>query len=207
MTETKTVDPAVVAGRLELIVQDAPCDSCNATWAACDEEFQRDPSAPFGCCSACRHVADPGAHSALVQEIESGTARTADEIRAERQAEKDERAALRAAHTTPDGKVLTLRAKLEQGTWWRTKQGEWLRVAEMRERHRRNTAAMLLRGAAAYAELVAWSELGLLAGPFGDAPKDVVDMMFREQEIRDQDPEAWMRGTVLYRALLDGIHE
>jgi hypothetical protein len=214
MMTTVTIDPAVVSARRELIKQDAPCEGCGATLASCEANRGKDPTAPvwFGCCARgaaldvpCRHVPDPGDLAALLREIEAGEVRTAEEVTAERRTRETERATLRAAHITPDGRMLTLAAKFRQGEWWRTKDGQWLRITEMEERHRRNTAAMLLRMAGRYAEVVAWSEFGDLSGPFGDAPDDVVDDVLREQSARGRDPQAWITGTPLYRALTDGL--
>lgn len=204
----------VIKARRKDIREQAPCESCGSTLAACKAGRGKDPTAPpwFGCCARgvmadipCRHRTDPDALAALLDEIESGAVRTVEEIAAERAARVAERASLRAAHTTPDGRLLTLADKFGQGDWWRAKDGQWLRITEMDERHRRNTAAMLLRRAAVYAGQVAWSEFGTLTGPLGGAPEDVVDEVLRDQERRDADPEGWVRGTPLYRALVAGI--
>lgn len=210
---TINIDPDVIRGRRELLRQDAPCVGCGATLAFCEAQQGKDPKAPewFGCCvigtgmSPCEHRIDPSAQDRLMAEIEKDGVRSADEIRGERAARREKLAEQRKANTTPDGQVLDLAAKFAQGAWWRTKEGEWLRITEMSERHRRHSAAMLLRKAAGYAEMMAWGDLAMMTGIFGEAPEEVVDDVFREMDARDRDPEAWVRGTPLYRALLDGI--
>jgi hypothetical protein len=208
---TININPDVIRGRRELIQQDAPCVGCGTRLADCLDQQDKNSTAPDGCCAmstgmtGCSHQADFAAQAQLLNEIEKGEVRTATAVSSEREAKREERAAQLVAATTPDGRVLDLAAKFQQGVWWRTKEGEWLRIAEMGERHRRHTAAMLLRKAAGYVGMMAWSDLAGLTGPFGDAPEEVVDATFHEQAIREQDPEAWVRGTPLYRALLDGI--
>lgn len=199
--KTETVDPAVIAERRKLIKQDAPCVGCGTSRAECDEERKNndDPTAPewFGCCAMgtgmapCRHIEDPADLRRLLDEIAAGRVRPAGEILAERAERERKREERRKARGPITGSIY------EQGEWWRQKTGEWIRVADMAPSHRANTAAMLLRKATAIAIRRGFAELAVYA----DAPDDVVDSWLHEDGQRLDDPEAWMRGTALYRAL------
>jgi hypothetical protein len=89
----------------------------------------------------------------------------------------------------------------DQTEKWKTKDDGWVRIADMGNRHRLNSAALLLRKAGWYADITAAAELRL----FGDAPDDVADSWLQEISDRDADPVRWMRGTALYRALVAGL--
>lgn len=89
-------------------------------------------------------------------------------------------------------------ARLGQSEWWRTRDGRWLRIAEMELRHRRNAAAMLLRNAAAYEFTVSMS----LAA---DMSEHVEEAFMEAAARRMENPHRWMRGTRLYRALIAGL--
>lgn len=95
-----------------------------------------------------------------------------------------------------------LRERLDQGEWWRTKQGQWLRIADMQPGHRRNTAAMLLRNATAYELTYSLAELTFMGHAM---PEDAEDAIMEAQARRMENPHRWMRETKLYRALLDGL--
>lgn len=95
----------------------------------------------------------------------------------------------------------TLRRLFAQGEWWKDRAGEWHRIAEMEPRYRANVARLIVRHAAGYEQAVAFGELAL----FHDAPEDVVDWWMNEVDDRARDPQAWITGTALYRALTAGL--
>lgn len=95
-----------------------------------------------------------------------------------------------------------LRERLNQGEWWRTKQGQWLRIADMQPSHRRNTAAMLLRNATAYEFRYDMDELMFLGGNVSEHAEDAI---MEAQARRMENPHRWIRETKLYQALLDGL--
>lgn len=80
---------------------------------------------------------------------------------------------------------------------------ERVSIADMDPAWRFNSAAMLLRNAAAYAERYSWGELAM----FGDAPDDVQHAMECGDDERRRNPQRWMRGTQLFRALVRGLPE
>ncbi len=85
----------------------------------------------------------------------------------------------------------------DQGEWWKSQAG-WIRIADMTADHRRHAAAFMKRTAAGREDRLAWAEHAILT----DAPDEVVDSFMTEQDRRADDPEAWIVGTALYRALL-----
>jgi hypothetical protein len=107
---------------------------------------------------------------------------------------------------TADGKPLSVTARFDQGTWWRTKDDRWLRIADMDETHRYNTAAMLMRhaGRHAFAYSLGW-DITVAEHDGGDMAHESLERI--ADEIRDQirDPQEWLRGTALYRALTAGF--
>jgi hypothetical protein len=108
---------------------------------------------------------------------------------------------------SPDGKPFTVTARFDQGEWWRTKDGRWLRIADMDETHRYNTAAMLTRRAAHHAFAYSWAFVGVVGGHDGgdmahDALEQISDELNRQAV---DDPEGWLCGTTLYRALTAGL--
>ncbi len=102
---------------------------------------------------------------------------------------------------TAEGAPRTWGALLDQGKWWRTSGGGWVRIVDMEPRHRLNTARWLLRRASTLADGIGFEELRL----FRDAPDDVADGFLAEDEARMADPQRWLTGTVLYRALVEGL--
>lgn len=91
--------------------------------------------------------------------------------------------------------------RLRQGEWWRTKEGEWVRIADMAPSHRINTARMLLRKSAGYAEAMRWAEFGIMHG----APDEVVDSWLNSDDRRTANTTAWIASTALYKALVAGL--
>lgn len=190
----------VIKARRELIRMDAPCVGCGGTLADCLASRGKDPTAPdwFGCCARgtamapCSHRADPRAVERLLDAIQAGYVQPVEEILAERTEEAERRKQARGPLTGP---------MWEQAEWWRMKDGTWIRLADMAPSHRGNTARLLLRTAGAWARRAAHADMIL----GGDAPDDVVDSFLREAEEREGDPQAWMAGTVLFRALTDGL--
>jgi hypothetical protein len=92
----------------------------------------------------------------------------------------------------------TYRAMFDQGVWWKTKDSGWVRITDMTPEHRANTARFLERRASAYEDAVAWSEFAVFRG----APDGVVDEWLGDMERRSDNPEAWIKSTPLYRALV-----
>lgn len=100
----------------------------------------------------------------------------------------------------------TRRAYFDQGKYWRTADGTWIRVKNMSAAHRANIAAMLIRKAATivdqigYAEvmqLAHWSSLGMGEMAYDSVSADIE----RADAERTADPEKWMRSTKLFRSL------
>jgi hypothetical protein len=77
------MDLKLIKRRRKAIQQDAPCVGCGSTLASCKANRGKDPTAPpwFGCCARglsmtpCDHRPDPGALTALLEEVESGNVR------------------------------------------------------------------------------------------------------------------------------------
>lgn len=106
-----------------------------------------------------------------------------------------------------DFKPMSITARFSQGEWWRRQTGQWVRIAEMSAGHRYNTAAMLMRGATVhafryvrgFASEVDQHDGGEMAHESLERALDELN----EQAIRD--PQEWLRGTTLYRALTKGL--
>jgi len=85
-----------------------------------------------------------------------------------------------------------------------TKGGDLLLIKDMDHNHRRNAAALLTRGA--YGLAMAYD----FAHPLPD-PDLCGDMAYYSLEAAQHDrlenPERWISGTPLYRALVDGLNE
>lgn len=101
----------------------------------------------------------------------------------------------------PEGAPRDLAGILRQKKWWRTRDGEWVRVKDMSESHRHNVARLLLRNARAYSEQIYMRD-SLLAA---DAPDGVWNAIVAEAHRRDCDPVGWMRGTKLFRRMSKGM--
>lgn len=195
---------SIIAERRRKIRDDAPCEGCGTTLAACKAERGEDPTAPpwFGCCARgtamapCSHRQDRRALVVLLDEIEAGQVRTVEQMLAE-QAERDERIAARKRRaTTPDGTVIpTTVALLRQDVWWRRQTGEWVRIAEMSPGHRYNTAALLMRSASTYAS---HDGGGMAQDALEAVEADAVGRAF-------DDPAGVLRETALYQALIAGL--
>lgn len=108
---------------------------------------------------------------------------------------------------SPDGKPIGVVARFDQGEWWRTRDDRWLRIADMDETHRYNTAAMLTRRAGHHAFAYALSFAGEVdRHDGGDMAHDALERISDElNEQAARDPEGWLRGTTLYRALTAGL--
>lgn len=95
----------------------------------------------------------------------------------------------------------------DQRKWWRQRDGEWFRIKDMHPQHRANAAAWLLRHASPLAAAVSWLETEQLARwitpGMGEHARDAVEeAVFRADEVRTADPEAWIESTKLYRSLI-----
>jgi len=215
MTKTETLHlPEILRARREDIAGQAECEGCGTTLEECNRlaAENTDPTAPpwFGCCAMgtamgpCSHRPRADLLSDLLKEIESGTIRTAGEVRAEREAKAAKTRDRREAATPPGAhRPLGWSGLFGQGEWWKTRDGRWIKVADMEESHRANTVRFLARRARGYADRVAF---GLVLS-VGDAPEDVVDAVLGEQEEMRRNPGKWIVGTALYRALAAGLPE
>ena len=82
------IDRKLVKARRREIQENARCEGCGATLAACKAQRGKDPAAPpwFGCCARtlamipCNHVIDTRAALALLKEIERGQVRSEDDV-------------------------------------------------------------------------------------------------------------------------------
>lgn len=207
--QTQTLAEIVKARRKD-IAEQAECEGCGATLAACKANRGKDPTAPpwFGCCAIgtamapCSHRPNVRLMDALLTEIESGAVRPVAEIVAEREAKEQQRQALRAAATPPgESRPLGYADRINQGEWWMTKHSGWIRIADMDRQHRVNTVRFLEQRAATVAQRYSLS----LRMQLGDAPDEVVDSAIQEDQDRAEAPLAWLRTTPLYRALSEGL--
>lgn len=106
-----------------------------------------------------------------------------------------------------DSKPLSITAQFTQGEWWRQQSGAWIAIADMTPGHRYNTAAMLMRAAHVHAFRFAWAFDGTVADhDGGEMAHDALERAAEEiwQQSGD-DPQGWLRGTTLYRALTAGL--
>jgi hypothetical protein len=88
---------------------------------------------------------------------------------------------------------------LNQTTVWIPRPPQdWVPIAEMDHEWRWNCAQILLRGAAGHADRYGWSALIHM----GDAPDEVIDWEVNAAHQRERNPQAWIRTTKLYRALV-----
>lgn len=189
-----------IKARRKLIRDQAACDTCCGSRAACKAEMRRDPEAPFGCCDRCCHRASASELVKLLKEIESGTVRTVAELTQparDRQAVRHADRAERLAKGMPGH--LSMATMFDQGVWWKSRDDGWVRVADMSDTHRRNLLGFLDREAGRLAWQIGFAELVLYEG----APDEVVDAWIDDEERRMSDPLRWMRSTPLYQAVAD----
>jgi hypothetical protein len=173
----------IIAARRQHIRDSAPCEGCGDTLANCKAQRGQDPTAPawFGCCAQgiemrpCRHVPEPGALSALLDEIESGTVRTVEEVTSQHR---------------PQG--MSYDRYFDQGEQWKPNGKPMVAIADMDDAWRHNAARWLERNAAVLAAKYAAAVHMWFAvrGPDSGAAA------------RAADPEGWIRTTALYRALV-----
>jgi hypothetical protein len=191
----------LIVARRKAIEDAAPCEHCGATLAACVAQQGKDPTAPpwFGCCSRplmaddrCRHVPSVVALRELLAEIESGYIRTVEE-----------------ATPKPRQQGMTYAEYINQGEKWQPNGEPVVAIADMDPEWRYNASRWLERNAKAIAlkyalDLESWF-VSITSSPHG--PSDTsADMI--ERDIHAQTAEAfgnqvaWIRTTVLYRALV-----
>jgi hypothetical protein len=84
-----------------------------------------------------------------------------------------------------------------QGKWWRSKDGRYIKVKDMHPAHRANAARMLERNAQYLADVYSCA----LTAHCYDAPDDVFDSAAHEGDQASSEPIKWIRGTAIYRAL------
>jgi hypothetical protein len=129
----------IIAARRQAIQDDAHCEGCGSTLAACKANQGKDPTAPpwFGCCARgvgldipCNHVPDAGALFALLAEIESGTVRTVEE-----------------ATPKPAKGGITWDWYLDQGEQWKPNGKPMVAIADMDPEWRFNASRWLERNA------------------------------------------------------------
>lgn len=192
-----------VAARRQAIRDAAPCVGCGATRAFCESQRGKDPDAPewFGCCARgiamvpCHHVADAGALSELLDEIESGTVRTVEE-----------------ATPKPRERGMPWSRYLDQGEQWKPNGKPMIRITEMDLPWRYNASRWLERNAAGIARKYTLSEgfefAAICASPLGpsdDTAWSIEAEMDCAAEDRARDPQAWIRTTALYQALIKDL--
>jgi hypothetical protein len=192
-----------IAARRKKIRDDAACEECGSTLAACEAQRGKDPTAPpwFGCCAResgmapCSHKKDPQAIWKLLDEAAAGSVRTVEEITP------------KSKPPRPDGAPGNLAVMFDQGVWWRQKSGAWIKIADMSPGHRYNTAAMVLRAARPYGfayEMWFAGEVGAHEG--GDMAHESLEReldLLHERVVND--PQGWMRETAMYKALTAGL--
>jgi hypothetical protein len=202
----RPVDFEVVRARHELIKREAPCVGCGATLEDCKAHRGEGPTAPpwFGCCAQgtamapCSHRTDQDALDALLAEVVSGQVRTVDAVLAERTERASRAERLRGPLTGPI---------VDQGEWWRQRDGSFVRIADMTPGHRYNSAAMLMRGAPVAALKYALNFRISIPSPddVGDMTMDSLEREAAEVDAATGDPATWLRETALYRALTAGL--
>lgn len=89
------------------------------------------------------------------------------------------------------------RSGLHQGEWWVDARGEWLRIESMPLGHIESVMALLVRRASAYA----FREGMRMCSYAADASEHAADAIDAEMDAMDRNPEKWLKGTALYRAL------
>lgn len=196
----------LIAERRKLIRDDAPCVGCGGRLADCEAARGEDPTAPpwFGCCARgtgmapCSHRQDAGALSALLDEVAAGEVRSVGEI-------LQERTGLAARREAARGPVVG--SLFDQAEWWCRRDGSFIRLSEMNPGHRYNTAAMIMRNAARHAHAYSLT-FSMMASRHdgGDMAHEALER--QADEIARQsiyDPQGWVRGTALYRALTAGL--
>lgn len=97
----------------------------------------------------------------------------------------------------PEGVPRNMMALMNQGKWWRTGDGIWVRIKEMTPAHRRAAASHLMRAAKVIEDRYSFFE----SRGLWDAPDGVWNSIENAASRRGADPEAWLRGTKLYRKL------
>jgi hypothetical protein len=191
----------VIAARRQAIQDAAPCEGCGTTLAACKANRGKDPTAPpwFGCCARglglnvpCNHVPNASALLALLAEIESGVVRTVEE-----------------AAPKPVKQGIEWDRYLDQGEQWMPDGKPMVAIADMDPEWRYNASRFLERRAAVFASKYSTCEalrlVAELASPIGPS-ETVADQLeadaYHAAAARRRDPVAWIRTTVLYRALV-----
>lgn len=96
----------------------------------------------------------------------------------------------------PEGVPRTMMTLMNQGKWWKGFDG-WVRVKEMTPAHRRAVASHLMRAVKTIEDRYSFSE----SRGLWDAPDEVWNSIENAAAERGADPEAWLRGTKLYRKL------
>lgn len=189
----------IIRARRRHIEDNAKCDGCGSTLAACRSQRGQDPTAPpwLGCCARgvhllqpCRHVADPSALRMLLDEAEAGHVRTVEE-----------------AYPAPvqGPRRVTMSWLLHQGDVWQPKDRPLVRIADMDAEWRYNTAQWLERYAERLALSEQWSMAMLAAGPLGPSGDAACDAFDSAIDAMGVDPLGWLRSTPLYRALVKGL--
>lgn len=171
-----TSDRVVIEERARQIADDAPCVGCGTTLAACKAARGKDPTAPeWFGCCARGTAMAPCSHRADPAAVIA----LLSEVTSGHVRTATEVAAERAGRRGPVSALI-----FDQGAVWQQRSGEWIEIADMGAGHRYNAAAMLMRDVDVHAALYAWK---------------------LNREIDVSDPAAWLRNTVLYRALTAGL--
>lgn len=106
-----------------------------------------------------------------------------------------------------EGHPVSITKRFDQGQWWLTKAGDWVRIDLMSAGHRYNTAAMLMRAAAfhafRYALAFRW-EVTMHDG--GEMAHDSLERLAEDLWATAMtDPRGWLASTALYRTLTLGL--
>lgn len=118
-------------------------------------------------------------------------------------------------------------ALLGQGEYWQPNCAPIIRITDMDDRHRRNSAAWVLRQArmiefcySAAEQRHLYAPVAVVIGEIDGRPVErldheahmaptegsmAADVLDREFADRAADPVAWLKSTALYKALLDGL--
>jgi hypothetical protein len=191
---------STITARRREIEEQARCKGCGTTLADCRRirEQNTDPTAPdwLGCCAIgnppgpCTHEEDPTAVRRLLDEIDAG----------EVNPPSGESGLL---HDRP--RRVSRSWLLHQDEWWQPKVGPMLRIVEMDQMWRHNTAAFLLRRAPRLAAREWALMVADASGPLGPSGDMACDAFEAELDRLNDDPEGWLRETPLYRALIAGL--
>ena len=186
---------STIAARRREIEEQARCKACGTPLADC-RRIQEQGADGVGCCAGvqgavtCHHPPSIAALQRLLDEIETGEV-------------KPPAGEGGSLHDQP--RRVSIMWLLHQDEWWQPQGRPMLRIAEMNQAWRHNTAAWLLRRARALAEHAWASMVADASGPLGPSGDMACDAFETAMDQLDADPEGWLCETPLYRALIAGL--